>query len=80
MKAFVKILMLAAILTVSVDAVAISKSKFMVKAMDKMVGEPETVLLDNLGRPDKPKLLKALLYINSMVGVVLSRSKLKTKK
>ncbi len=58
MKAFVKILMLAAILTISVDAVAISKSKFMVKAMDKMVGEPETALFDNLGRPDKTKVVE----------------------
>ena len=40
-------------LMATVDAYAISKSKYMVKAMGAFVGQPESVLLDKLGRTDK---------------------------
>ncbi len=40
-------------LMATVDAYAISKSKYMVKAMEAFVGQPESVLLDKLGRTDK---------------------------
>lgn len=45
------LLVLATLAIASTDVFAMRKATFMTKAMNKFVGQPDTVLIDKMGRP-----------------------------
>ncbi len=64
MRTLITTLVLAAMLAVGGEASAMPRGKFMVKAMDKFVGKPESLLIDKFGRAERTKKLEDGTTVN----------------
>jgi hypothetical protein len=51
------VIVLATLAVASTNAFAMRKATFMTEAMNKFVGQPDTLLIDKMGRPSESKII-----------------------